>query len=98
MLAMTAASLLLPTLTVDGTYKLTINGWPLLFMGTDQCLDDAKLKHSLIPFGFAWVMSEPQHAYESLIKSYFDSLRVFFEVEDAICVKTGLSDHADAIK
>lgn len=85
-------------IAVDGTYKLTINGWPLLLLGTDQALDDNKMKHSFIPFGLAWVMSEPQLAYEKLLNSYLDSLRVFFAVEGNINIAVGLCDHADAIK
>ena len=43
-------------------------------------------------------MSEPQFAYEKLLNSYLDSLRVFFAVEGNINIAVGLCDHADAIK
>lgn len=85
-------------LTADGTYKLTINDWPFLVLGTDQCLDDTMTKHSMLPICFAWVISEPQHAYEALMQAYKDSLFTFFGVEGEVHVVTGICDHSDAIR
>lgn len=85
-------------LSVDGTYKLSVNEWPLLILGTDQCLESTMMKHSMLPILFAWVMSEPQHAYEALMQAYIDSLMTFFGVVGDINVATGICDHADAIR
>jgi hypothetical protein len=80
---------------------LTFNGWPLLVLGTDQCLDDNHFVHSMIPIIFASVRSEPQEAYEELFKAFPDSLHNFYGISkeelEGLHIAGGVCDHSFAI-
>ena len=87
--------------TIIGTYKMTFNGWPMLVLGTDQCLDSMHRTHSSLPLIYAYVRSEPALAYVNLMEAYPNVLCKYFGVpEDAannMNVVAGVCDHSDAI-
>ena len=49
---------------------MTFNGWPMLVLGTDQCLDSMHRTHSSLPLIYAYVRSEPALAYVNLMEAY----------------------------
>jgi len=80
-----------------GTYKLVHSGWPLLVLGTDQCLDKSYSTHSMIPIVLAFTRSESQRVYEELMRSYPDAMSYYFDVNEPLHVVGGVCDHADSI-
>jgi hypothetical protein len=78
-----------------GTYRLVINGWPLLILGAIVLNDDGT--HSCIPLLLAWVKSEPELAYRRLFEAFPAVLLKYFGFQD-LHVIACVSDHSDSIR
>ena len=56
------------TLYLDGTYKITNEGWVLLVLGTHSVTIGQRVTHSLRPFMLCWTYSENAVAVTALLK------------------------------
>ena len=56
------------TLYLDGTYKITNEGWVLLVLGTHSVTIGQRVTHSLRPFMCCWTYSENAVAVTALLK------------------------------
>ena len=84
-------------LAADYKWKLTRNGWPLGILGTDLCLDDNKLVHSMIPFIFAWSTSESDDSFRFLIDTFISTIALFYGILD-LNVVCGTIDHSASLR
>ena len=84
-------------LSADYKWKLTNNGWPLGILGTDLCLDDNKVVHSMIPFIFAWSTSESDESFRFLIDTFLSTIALFYGIVD-FNVVCGTIDHSASLR
>jgi hypothetical protein len=78
-----------------GTYRLAINGWPLLILGALVQTKDGT--NSCVPLLLAWVKSEPELAYRRLFEAFPAVLLKYFGFRD-LRVIACVSDHSDSIR
>ena len=87
-------------LCIDGTWRLVINGWPLLIIGTDFMNTENEHSHSFAPFGFCFCRAETEKANIELISSIIAAFKKFIleDIEANFNVIGGILDHSNAIR
>eukprot|EP01034_Spumella_vulgaris_P027267 gene27267-33961_t len=84
------------TLLVDGTFKITCDGWVLIVVGTHSVtIDERGLHHTVRPIMFCWTYSENAAAMKVIVSCIHNTAKELFGLP-AIHIAVASIDRSDA--